>query len=60
MRDSSLQVALGDCVYLLKDFKRPARSSLRQSLVAASSPDKMEIFRVEELFKNTKYVSIWF
>ncbi|XP_070207967.1 histone-lysine N-methyltransferase ASH1L-like isoform X2 [Littorina saxatilis] len=48
----NLQVAQGDCVYLLRDYKRPARSSLR--LVAASSPDKMDIFRIEDLFKNIK------
>ncbi|XP_076465119.1 uncharacterized protein LOC143296954 isoform X2 [Babylonia areolata] len=51
MRDD-LQIAQGDCVYLMRDFKKPARSSLR--LVAFTSPDKMDIFRVEDLFKNSK------
>ena len=56
MRDD-LQIAQGDCVYLMRDFKRPARSSLR--LVAFTSPDKMDIFRVEDLFKNSKWVTVW-
>ncbi|KAL8615961.1 hypothetical protein ACOMHN_034637 [Nucella lapillus] len=51
MRDD-LQIAQGDCVYLMRDFKKAAKSSLR--LVAFTSPDKMDIFRVEDLFKNSK------
>ena len=47
-----LQIAQGDCVYIMRDFKRPARASMR--LVAASNPDKMDIFRVEDLYKNSK------
>lgn len=56
LRDD-LQIAIGDCVYLVRDCKRsadgaPLRSSLR--LVASTNPDKMDIFRVEELWKNNK------
>lgn len=48
-----LQIAIGDCVYLMRDFKRNSvRSS--QRLVSSTSPDKMDIFRVEELWKNNK------
>lgn len=56
LRDD-LVVAIGDCVYLVRDFKHskdgtPVRSSLR--LVSSTSPEKMDIFRVEELYKNKK------
>lgn len=47
-----MQIAQGDCVYLMRDYKRPARTSLR--LVASARPEKMDIFRVEDLFKNMK------
>nr|KAG5699573.1 hypothetical protein BaRGS_033769 [Batillaria attramentaria] len=56
LRDDLL-VAIGDCVYLVRDCKHskdgtPVRSSLR--LVSSTSPDKMDIFRIEELYKNKK------
>ena len=47
-----LQIAQGDCVYLMRDYKRPARSSLR--LVASAKPDKMDIFRIDDLFKTMR------
>lgn len=58
MRDD-MQVHVGDCVYVMRDnlLKRssdgtPVRTSYR--LLSNISPDKLDIFRVERLWKNEK------
>ncbi|XP_046358620.1 histone-lysine N-methyltransferase ASH1L-like [Haliotis rufescens] len=51
MKDD-MQIAIGECVYLNRDYKRgegaPVRSSSR--LLSNISPDKLEIFRIEQLW----------
>lgn len=50
---------LGDCVYLMRDSRRtpdghPVRQSYR--LLSHINRDKLDIFRIEKLWKNEKYV----
>ncbi|KAH9513216.1 Histone-Lysine N-Methyltransferase ash1l, partial [Bulinus truncatus] len=52
-----VQYAIGDCVYVMRDCKRtstgtPLRSSHR--LLASVNPDKLDIFRLEQLWKDPK------
>lgn len=61
---SSLQVYVlcplpGDCVYLMRDSRRtpdghPVRQSYR--LLSHINREKLDIFRIEKLWKNEKYV----
>lgn len=58
MRDE-MQIHVGDCAYVMRDnlLKRssdgtPVRTSYR--LLSNISPDKLDIFRVERLWKNAK------
>lgn len=61
---SSLQVYIlcllpGDCVYLMRDSRRtpdghPVRQSYR--LLSHINREKLDIFRIEKLWKNEKYV----
>lgn len=49
----------GDCVYLMRDSRRtpdghPVRQSYR--LLSHVNRDKLDIFRIEKLWKNEKYV----
>lgn len=49
----------GDCVYLMRDSRRtpdghPVRQSYR--LLSHINRDKLDIFRIEKLWKNDKYV----
>lgn len=51
--------SLGDCVYLMRDSRRtpdghPVRQSYR--LLSHINRDKLDIFRIEKLWKNEKYV----
>lgn len=52
-----VQYAVGDCVYVMRDTKRtssgtPVRTSYR--LLASTGPDKMDIYRLEQLWKDLK------
>ncbi|XP_055888108.1 uncharacterized protein LOC106075037 isoform X1 [Biomphalaria glabrata] len=52
-----VQYAVGDCVYVMRDCKRtsagtPLRASHR--LMASVNPDKLDIFRLEQLWKDPK------
>ncbi|KAK3777391.1 hypothetical protein RRG08_032495 [Elysia crispata] len=52
-----VQYAVGDCVYVMRDCKRtssgaPLRTSHR--LMATSSPDKLDVFRLDQLWKDPK------
>ncbi|GFO35810.1 histone-lysine N-methyltransferase, partial [Plakobranchus ocellatus] len=52
-----VQYAVGDCVYVMRDCKRtssgaPLRTSHR--LLATSSPDKLDVFRIDQLWKDPK------
>lgn len=56
MRDE-IQVRVGDCVYVLRDVpmsKHITVESIKTShrLVAEIGPDKLEIFRIERLWKD--------
>ena len=58
MRDE-LQVRVGDCVYVLRDVpmsKDISVDSIKTSykLVADFGPDKLDIFRIERLWKDEK------
>lgn len=49
----------GDCVYLMRDSRRtpdghPVRQSYR--LLSHINREKLDIFRIEKLWKNEKYV----
>lgn len=62
--DEKLQVCIlcllpGDCVYLMRDSRRtpdghPVRQSYR--LLSHINREKLDIFRIEKLWKNEKYV----
>lgn len=62
MRDD-LQIRVGDCVYITRENPQrrndgiPVRTSYR--LLSNTSPDKLEIFRVERLWINEKWVQMW-
>ena len=52
-----VQYAVGDCVYVMRDCKRtssgaPLRTSHR--LLATCSPDKLDVFRLDQLWKDPK------
>ena len=58
MRDE-IQVRVGDCVYVLRDVpmsKDISIDSVKTShkLVAEIGPDKLDIFRIERLWKDEK------
>lgn len=58
LRDDLL-LRQGDCVYLMRDSRRtpdghPVRQSYR--LLSHVNRDKLDIFRIEKLWKNEKYV----
>ena len=58
MRDD-LQIAVGECVYIMRDYKQsakgvPVRTSYR--LMSTTNPEKLDIFRIEELWMNKEYV----
>ena len=47
----------GDCVYLMRDSRRtPEGQPIRQSyrLLSHVNRDKLDIFRIEKLWKNEK------
>ncbi|KAK6179037.1 hypothetical protein SNE40_011484 [Patella caerulea] len=55
LRDEDLQIAIGECVYILRDYKRNSDGTLDKRShhhYADVSPDQLDIFRVERLWKN--------
>lgn len=53
----------GDCVYLMRDSRRtPDGQPVRQSyrLLSHINREKLDIFRIEKLWKNEKYGADFF
>jgi len=56
MRDDTLQVRVGDCVYVTQS---DAQVNDRLATLVNSS-DTLDILRVERLWKDSRYSSFWF